>query len=63
MNPTALLAIAILEKLFQYGIPATLKILNDWGIENPTATDIQGLRDLKPPQSYFDNPPVGGDNP
>lgn len=49
------LILAITELLAKYGIPATLQIMNDWNIENPTLVDIESLKNRVPkPETYFE---------
>ena len=41
--------------VFKHGIPAALKIIKTWQVEEPTVADIEALRDMVPPaESYFD---------
>jgi hypothetical protein len=41
--------------VFKHGIPAALKIIKTWQVEDPTVADIEALRDMVPPaESYFD---------
>lgn len=42
--------------VFKHGIPAALKIIKTWKVEEPTLADIEALRDMVPPaETYFDN--------
>ena len=59
MTPGMLFVLAMAEKVFAYGIPEAIKLLNQWNVENPTVADIQALGELKPPESYFEDTPTG----
>lgn len=49
------LLLAIAELLLKYGPNATLRVIRAWAVENPTYADIQGLKDMKPAEEYFED--------
>jgi len=49
------LALVILDLVVKYGVPAVKQIVEDWGVENPTAEDIEDLKNRVPkPGTYFE---------
>jgi hypothetical protein len=47
--------IIIGELVIKYGIPAVIKLIKLWQVDNPTLEDIRALKTLiKPPEEYFD---------
>ena len=46
---------AIVELIQKYGVPAALRVINDWNVEDPTPEDFQALIDRLPddPEEYF----------
>jgi len=46
---------AIVELIQKYGVPAALRIINDWHVEDPTPEDFKALVDRLPddPEDYF----------
>lgn len=49
------LMIAVGELILKHGVPATLQIIKDWDVENPSVKDIEALADRVPsPESYFE---------
>ena len=57
MNPvTAALLIAFVQLIGKYGVPAALKILQDWGVTDPSLEQIQELKERVPrPETFFDS--------
>ena len=53
-SKSLMLVLTIAQLILDKGIPAALKIIKHWEIEDPTLEDIQALPDLvKDPESYF----------
>ena len=49
------LAVAFAQLLLKYGVPATLQIMRDWQVTNPTLEDIEELKKRVPrPETYFE---------
>ena len=47
------MAVAIL--IIKYGVPATIAIIKEWNVDNPTIEDIKKLKEMvPPPETYFD---------
>lgn len=46
---------AIIELIQKYGVPAAIRVINDWNMENPTPEDFKALIDRLPddPEDYF----------
>jgi len=46
---------AIVELIQKYGVPAAMRVINDWHVEDPTPEDFKALIDRLPedPEDYF----------
>jgi len=51
MDATFLLSIATL--VIKYGAEATMKIIQNWKVENPSEEDFQRLRDMVPDEEFI----------
>jgi len=45
--------LALIEKILDFGVPAVVKGIQAWEIEEPTLEDIQGLK-IKAPEEFFE---------
>ena len=55
MGSELLMAVAIL--IIKYGVPATIAIIKEWDVDNPTIEDIKALKEMvPPPETYFEEP-------
>ena len=48
------MALALIEKILTYGVPAVVRAIQAWDIEDVTIEDIQGLK-VKAPEEYFED--------
>lgn len=47
--------LAIVELVVKYGVPGAVAVVNAWQTDKePTAADIEALRQMKPPESFFE---------
>ena len=54
MTPELAIIITVINLIAQYGVPAAVKILNDWNVPEPTVEDFLALNQyVKDPESYF----------
>jgi len=49
----AALAIAAIEKILAYGVPAFINAVQGWQVENPTVEDILALKIEGKTEDYF----------
>jgi len=57
MTPAAAaFIVAITELVLKYGVPAAVKIIQEWEVKNPTAADFQALAKMaRKPETYFED--------
>ena len=54
MDPaTMAITLALIDKALRYGAPAVIAAIRKLDVEEPTLTDIQGLRIEGDPEDYF----------
>ena len=53
MDERLALSLAIGELILKHGVPAALRIIRAWDVENPTVEDIRALREMKPAAGFF----------
>jgi hypothetical protein len=45
----------IVELVMKHGVPAVIKAITAWQVEDPTAADYEELKEIvKDPESYFE---------
>ena len=52
-NVNLSLIVAIGELILKYGVPAAMRMIKAWQVEEPTLEDIRELREMKPAADYF----------
>ena len=48
------MTVALIEKILRFGVPAVVKTIQAWDIDDVTIEDIQGLK-VKSPEEYFED--------